>query len=73
MDKAVCGEARAGYAKAGVYKLGWEKMIAKFEGVSAPKEMVVGGAAATVGGAEYRVGVFTTHFESLVKKVEKIT
>ena len=48
MDKAIVGEARAGYAKAGVQNFSWTKMLAQFENVSVQVDLRAGYAKADV-------------------------
>ena len=69
MDKAIVGEARAGYTKAGVQNLDWPKILAQFENVSVQVDLRAGYAKADVKRDEWAKTLATFENISTPKKL----
>lgn len=73
LDSAICGFCRSGYCRCGVYRPDFERVLQGVKNVPTPKKAVIGGAPATIGGAECRVGVYRNDFEGLKKTMKGAT
>jgi hypothetical protein len=73
MDKAIVGEMQIGYFRIGVFVDKFDVALEQLKNVPSPRRATVDSGMVLVDGVEFRVDVFTTNFESLKKRFEKVS
>lgn len=72
MDPAEVGVMRIGYFRIGVTVAKFDVALEQLKNVPSPRKATISVSPVAIGGVECRIGVFTTHFESLKKRFEKV-
>ena len=73
MDPDEIGEDRIGHSRIGVYKDLFDPVRKQFESIVSPNKITVGGTKKWfVGGTSVRIGVLTSHFADLKKRLEAV-